>query len=55
MRGWLPGLTRDPPGLHAMLNLFHEPVREEYLADLKAAVEEAQASTGSGVEAESVY
>ncbi len=37
--GWLSGLTNKPRGIHAMMALQHEPVREEYLAGLRAAVE----------------
>ena len=37
--GWLSGLTKKPRGIHAMMALQHEPVREEYLADLGVAVE----------------
>lgn len=36
-RGWVPGLLRDPPGLHMMMSLLHEPARDRYLADLVAA------------------
>ena len=41
-RDWLPGRTLTPPGLHIMLSLLHEPACEPYLADLRAAVEEAK-------------
>jgi glutamate/tyrosine decarboxylase-like PLP-dependent enzyme len=41
-RGWVPGQVQQPPGLHLMLSLLHEPVRERYLADLAAAVAEAR-------------
>jgi sphinganine-1-phosphate aldolase len=40
-RGWLTGHVRNPPGLHLMLNLTHEPVVGEYLADLAASLQEA--------------
>lgn len=43
-RGWLPALTRRPKGLHQMMSLFHEPIREEYVADLKQALVEARAA-----------
>jgi sphinganine-1-phosphate aldolase len=45
-RGWLTGHVRNPPGLHLMLNLTHEPVVGEYLADLAAAQKEAAAEDG---------
>lgn len=37
-RGWLAGLTQKPRGMHAMMSLLHEPIRDEYLSDLSAAV-----------------
>lgn len=43
-RGWIPGLTRDPKGMHTMLSMQHAPVREAWLADLRACVETARAS-----------
>ena len=45
-RGWLTGHVKNPPGLHLMLNLTHEPVVGEYLADLAAAQQEAASGTG---------
>lgn len=53
-RGWLPGRTLTPPGLHIMLSLLHEPACEAYLADLRLAVDEA-ASAGSVKAATSSY
>jgi sphinganine-1-phosphate aldolase len=52
-RGWVPGLTRDPKGIHAMLSMLHEPAREAYLADLSDAVAKVrvEGSDGSGLEA----
>ena len=47
-RGWLPGLTREPKGLHAMLSMFHEPAREAYLADLADALAEVRAGADAG-------
>ena len=49
-RGWLPGMTRTPPGLHIMLSMLHEPAREDYIADLRAAVAEAAGAASEGVE-----
>ena len=37
-RGWVPGMTSRPPGMHMMASLLHEGVRADYLADLTAAV-----------------
>jgi glutamate/tyrosine decarboxylase-like PLP-dependent enzyme len=36
--GWLAGLTQDPRGMHMMMSLIHEPVREEFLQTLKDAI-----------------
>lgn len=43
-RGWIPGMLREPPGLHMMMSLLHEPVRPRYLADLAEAVAAAPAA-----------
>ncbi|MGH7085688.1 MAG: aminotransferase class V-fold PLP-dependent enzyme [Acetobacteraceae bacterium] len=51
-RGWVAGLVRKPPGLHIMASLLHEGAREQYLADLAAAVASAVASTPAGRAAE---
>ena len=37
-KGWLIGMTRAPSAIVTMLSLLHEPVREEYLGDLRQAV-----------------
>ena len=52
-RGWLAALTRAPKGMHAMLSLFHEPVREEFLTQLAEAVADVRSrgAGGSGLEA----
>lgn len=41
-RGWMVGHVRQPDGIHLMLNLTHEPVVAEYLADVAQAVEAAK-------------
>ncbi len=48
-RGWLTGHVKNPAGLHLMLNLTHEPVVGEYLADLAASLQEAGGASGAGV------
>lgn len=47
-RGWVPGLTRNPKGIHAMLSMLHEPARAAYLADLTASLDEARAGADAG-------
>lgn len=37
-RGWVPGMTSKPPGMHIMASLLHEAARPDYLADLAGAV-----------------
>ncbi|HYP84991.1 aspartate aminotransferase family protein [Variovorax sp.] len=49
-RGWTVGYSNVPPGIHHMLNLTHEPVVGQYLADMKAVLADpsTKASAGSG-------
>lgn len=53
-RGWVPGLVRDPPALHSMMSLLHEPARPRWLADVAAAVAEARQAAGPA-RAQAVY
>jgi glutamate/tyrosine decarboxylase-like PLP-dependent enzyme len=53
-KGWIPGMTREPPGLHLMLSMLHAPAREAYVADLAASVAAVRASR-SGARVEAVY
>jgi sphinganine-1-phosphate aldolase len=39
-RGWLVGYLNEPKGIHLMLNMTHEAVVDQYLADVAAALEE---------------
>ncbi len=55
MHGWLAGLCREPRAIHLMMSLNHEPVREEYLADLTAAVEEVKAGQGAATKIKASY
>jgi sphinganine-1-phosphate aldolase len=41
-RNWYVSRLAQPPGLHLMLNLTHEPVIEQYLDDLRSACEEVR-------------
>jgi sphinganine-1-phosphate aldolase len=49
-RGWTVGYVNDPPGIHHMLNLTHEPVVGQYLSDIAAVLADpatlAQGKTG---------
>lgn len=51
-RGWVPGILRDPPGLHMMMSLLHEPARDQYLADLAAAAGAAGQVSAAPIQAE---
>ncbi len=53
--GWLPGLTKDPKGMHSMMSMFHEPAREQYLADLEAAVDQVRGSNEGASELRATY
>lgn len=54
-RGWLAGLTRDPRGMHAMMSLQHEPVRDEFLADLAACVGLVRKAAGPASALDATY
>jgi glutamate/tyrosine decarboxylase-like PLP-dependent enzyme len=41
-RGWYVGKLLEPPGLHLMLNLTHEPIVVEYMTDLEASLKEVR-------------
>ena len=53
-RGWLTGYVTNPGGIHLMLNLTHEPVVGQYLADLGEAMAEAPRG-GEGLAPKAVY
>ena len=53
-RGWLPGMTRRPMGLHLMLSMLHAPARDSYLGDLAASLAEVRA-TGETVATDMRY
>jgi len=38
-RGWLPGLVQKPKAIHRMMSMIQAPSMNEYLADLKAALQ----------------
>jgi sphinganine-1-phosphate aldolase len=45
------GNVTEPAGFHHMLNLTHEPIVGQYLADLADAMREAPAKSGAKVDA----
>ena len=42
-RGWLPGLVQKPKAIHRMMSMIQAPSLDEYLADLKAALQVVRA------------
>lgn len=54
-RGWFVGRLVEPPGIHLMLNLTHEPIVEEYLSDLDWAMNEARLGRARKVEQPATY
>lgn len=42
-RGWLPGLVQQPKAIHRMMSMLHAPSMNEYLDDLKVAVNAVRA------------
>ncbi|MDZ4375841.1 MAG: aminotransferase class V-fold PLP-dependent enzyme [Phenylobacterium sp.] len=43
-RGWVPGLTSAPRGMHTMLAMQHAPAREAWLADMATSIDEVRAT-----------
>lgn len=43
-RGWLVGRQQEPDGIHLALNPVHAEIAEEYVSDVRAAVDEARGS-----------
>ena len=54
-RGWFVGRLVEPPGIHLMLNLTHEPIVGEYLGDLDWALNEARSGRARKVEQPATY
>lgn len=47
-RGWVVGYVTEPPGIHHMLNLTHEPVADRYLSDVADVLRELPLQSGDG-------
>jgi glutamate/tyrosine decarboxylase-like PLP-dependent enzyme len=54
-RGWLVSRQAEPDGIHLHLNPLHDEVAEEYLADLRLAVEDARAGAAPAMAAGRAY
>ena len=54
-RGWLPGVNAEPPALHLFVTPLHEIMVDDYIADLRAAVEDVRRGRVASKKAELVY
>jgi len=46
-RGWTVGYSNEPPGIHHMLNLTHEPIVGEYLHDVTEVLKDPGTLAGA--------
>lgn len=54
-KGWLPGLLQEPRAIHRMMSLVHQPVLDEYLADLGEAAATVRRTAGERTSIEASY
>jgi sphinganine-1-phosphate aldolase len=54
-KGWFVGRTREPEALHLALNAVHAPVVDEYLTDLREAVQQVRSTGKVGDHDETTY
>lgn len=54
-RGWFVGRLVDPPGIHLMLNLTHEPAIDGYLTDLAWAVGSVRRGGETTADRDAIY
>lgn len=54
-KGWLPGLTRRPRGMHAMMSLLHETSREQFFVDLSESLLFVEKEGGPGARIDAAY
>ena len=43
-KGWLPGLLQRPKAIHRMMSMVHAPSLDDYLADLRSAIDVVRGS-----------
>ncbi len=55
MRGWLPGIVREPRAMHLMLSMLHARACDDYLRDLRECVAHARAGGRSVPESSPTY
>jgi glutamate/tyrosine decarboxylase-like PLP-dependent enzyme len=53
--GWLPGLVREPHAMHLMLSMLHAPAKDDYLRDLRDAVAQVRAESGTTSKVDVTY
>jgi glutamate/tyrosine decarboxylase-like PLP-dependent enzyme len=54
-RGWFVGRSREPQAIHLALNAVHAPIVDEYLVDLRYAVQQARESGRIGEQDDRTY
>jgi glutamate/tyrosine decarboxylase-like PLP-dependent enzyme len=54
-RGWFVGRSREPQAVHLALNAVHAPIIDEYLIDLKRAVQQVRMSGRIGERDDMTY
>jgi sphinganine-1-phosphate aldolase len=54
-KGWLPGLLQEPKGIHRMMSMVHAVSKDEYLADLRAAVGVVRQSAPASASLKATY
>lgn len=53
--GWLVGQTRRPPGIHAMMSLFHAPAREAFISNLATSLDKVRGGGAAGRATDVIY
>lgn len=54
-KGWIPGLLQQPKGIHRMMSMVHAVSMDEYLGDLRSAVEVVRSERGSTSRLQATY
>lgn len=54
-KGWFTARTVEPDGIHLMLTIAHEPVIDDYIADLREAVDKVRAGRGPAAQTKVAY
>lgn len=54
-KGYLPGLLQKPRALHRMMSLVHAPVVDDYIGELRAAVDALRTNPGEQASIKATY